>query len=154
MDAGARLAHKFEGCHRKGRDGRIYPYHDPVGYPTIGWGQLLSKTPWEDLSKFGSQTQEEANAWFVRDWMVRKSAVARMVKVPVPESSILAMTSFAYNVGIGALRASTLLRLVNRGELLDAAEQFDKWTRSAGRVLPGLVRRRAAEKQLFLSEVV
>jgi lysozyme len=153
MDAGAELAKKFEGCHRKGRDGLIYPYHDPVGLPTIGWGQLLSKTPWESLEKFSPQTQDQADAWFLRDWVNRKAAVDQMVRAPAPESVILALTSFAYNVGVGALRASTLLRLTNQCDFLAAAEQFDRWTKSAGKVLPGLVRRRAAEKQLFLSEV-
>jgi len=60
-----------------------------------------------------------------------------------------ALVSFAYNVGIGNLKSSTLLRKLNAGDYDGAALEFHRWKRSNGRVLPGLVRRRAAEALLF-----
>jgi lysozyme len=59
--------------------------------------------------------------------------------------------SFAFNVGLGNLQRSSLRMKFNRGELEEAAEQFMKWTKAGGRVLPGLVKRRQDERQLYLS---
>ena len=62
-----------------------------------------------------------------------------------------ALVSFAFNVGLGNLQRSSLRMKFNRGELEEAAEQFMKWTKAGGRVLPGLVKRRQDERQLYLS---
>ena len=67
--------------------------------------------------------------------------------VEIPGNAYSALVSFAYNVR--GWRGSTLLRLVNAGDMAGAAEQFDRWTLSGGRVMRGLVRRRAAERALF-----
>jgi hypothetical protein len=71
--------------------------------------------------------------------------------VPVTSNQFSALVSLAYNVGIGALRGSTLLRLLNARDYAGAANQFPRWNRGGGRVLPGLVKRRAAERDLFLT---
>ena len=61
------------------------------------------------------------------------------------------LVSFAYNIGRTAFENSTLLKLLNRGEYEAAAEQFEKWNKSGGRVLNGLTKRRFDEQKLFLS---
>ena len=62
-----------------------------------------------------------------------------------------ALTSYSYNCGLGSLQSSTLLMKYNRGEYTGAADEFLKWNKSNGKVLQGLVRRREAERALFLS---
>src|SRR5690606_6833672 len=75
--------------------------------------------------------------------------VDRLVKVPLKQHQFDALVSFAYNAGIGNLRSSTLLRKLNARDFAGAALEFHRWNRSNGKVLPGLVRRRAAEALLF-----
>jgi lysozyme len=59
--------------------------------------------------------------------------------------------SFTFNVGAAAFKGSTLLRLLNAGKTAEAGEQFARWTKAAGRELPGLVKRRRSENELFKS---
>lgn len=61
-----------------------------------------------------------------------------------------ALVSFSFNVGLGNLQRSTLRMKINRGEYESAAEEFLKWTKAGGRILPGLVKRRQDEKSLFI----
>jgi lysozyme len=61
------------------------------------------------------------------------------------------LVSFAYNVGAGNLKASTLLKKLNAGDTAGAAQEFQRWNKAAGKVLPGLTRRRACEALLFQS---
>ncbi len=78
-------------------------------------------------------------------------AVGHYVKSPTTQQQFDALVSFAYNLGIGALQRSTLLRYHNRGDYKRASKEFGKWTHSNGKVLKGLVRRRKAEKKLYLA---
>ena len=71
--------------------------------------------------------------------------VTSLVKVPLKQHQFDALVSFAYNCGVGNLRGSTLRRKLNDGDYESAALEFHRWNRSKGKVLPGLVRRRAAE---------
>jgi lysozyme len=64
-----------------------------------------------------------------------------------------ALVSFAFNVGLGNLQRSSLRMKTNRGELEEAADEFLKWSKAGGRVLPGLVKRRKDERALYLSGV-
>lgn len=145
------LAAPFEGLHRLGADGMIYPYHDPVGYPTIGYGHLLSRVRWEALSKYHAITKAEASQLLIADLNKAARGVSRLIKVPLSDEQFAALIDFSFNVGTGNLEISTLRRLVNRQEYAAAAEQFSRWVFAAGVKLPGLVRRRAAERALFLA---
>lgn len=78
---------------------------------------------------------------------------ALVVKEPTP-SQLAAMTSLAYNVGAAAFASSTLLRLFNAGSHERAAEEFPRWNKAAGKVMRGLVNRRADERRLFLGQSV
>ena len=142
-DAGVRLVQEFEGC-------KLEAYPDPGtgGEPwTIGFG---STGP--DIGPGTVWTQEEADARFVDDLTKFGDGVDRLVRVPLTDNQFAALVSFAYNVGLGALAGSTLLRKLNAGDYQGAADQLPRWNKAAGRVLPGLVRRRAAERELFLSD--
>lgn len=79
--------------------------------------------------------------------------LAAAVRVPLNANERTALLSFVYNVGSANFRASTLLRRLNAGDRPGAAREFDRWVLAGGRVLPGLVRRRAAERRLFLTPV-
>lgn len=77
-------------------------------------------------------------------------AVAALVKVPLTENQFSALVSLVYNIGSGNFQTSTLRMKLNRGEYDEAAGEFWKWRRSTlGQILPGLVRRREAERELF-----
>lgn len=125
-------------------------YHDPVGYPTQGVGRLLSKDAWADLSQYPPISHETSQAWLAEDATKAMQAVLRLVKVPLNDNQLAALISFAFNLGAGALEGSTLLRLLNGGDYEAAANQFPRWVYAGGKKLPGLVRRRAEERDLFL----
>jgi len=88
---------------------------------------------------------------FPGDLETFERGVERRLKVEVSQAQFDAMVSLAFNVGLGAFGKSTLLRLVNRGAYSAAADQFGRWVYAGGRKLRGLVRRRQAERELFVS---
>jgi lysozyme len=75
------------------------------------------------------------------------------VKIPLNANEFSALVSFGYNLGLGSLRRSTLLRLLNEGDRSGAAMQFHLWARSGGKSIPGLHARRLAEQKLFETPV-
>ena len=128
---------------------RLDPYYDPVGLPTIGYGQLLSNEPYADLSQFDSITEDQA-VEFLRQRLDRIDGILnRLVEVPIDNNQRNALASFVYNVGEGNFRSSTLLRELNAGNYEGAAEQFPSWIYARGQQLPGLVTRREDERNLF-----
>lgn len=136
--AGLDLIKRFEGV-------RYRAYQDAVGVWTIGYGHTSTARPGMTISP----TQAEE---LLRQDVERfEAAVERLVRVPLTQSEFDALVSFTFNVGEGALRSSTLLRLLHAGSIQAAADQFLRWTHAGGRELAGLVRRREAERALFLS---
>jgi lysozyme len=105
------------------------------------------------VSKGVVWTQAEADERYIKDMAVFKAGVQKLVTVPVNKNQLEALTSFAYNLGIGALKGSTLLKFLNDGNYQAAANQFLRWDKANGKVLAGLARRRAAERNLFLKAV-
>lgn len=97
-------------------------------------------------------TQAEGLEILRRDLVQYENAVRSMVHVPLNENQFGALVSFTYNLGPGKLKSSTLLKKLNAGDYAGAAAEFPQWRLSNGKVLPGLVRRREAERQLFLSK--
>lgn len=142
--AALNLVREFEGCH-------LAPYHDPVGFPTIGWGRLLSREKWADLSQWTPISQDEADAMLVQNLERHARAVRRLCPVELSEGQFAALIDFAYNLGAGNLQASTLRRCVNRCDHEGAARQFGRWVFAGGVKLPGLVRRRAQEAAVYLA---
>jgi lysozyme len=80
-------------------------------------------------------------------------AVDRLIKVPLTQGQYDSLVSFSFNLGSGALQSSTLRRKLNRSEYESAADEFPKWVFAGGRKLKGLIRRRYAERELYLSEM-
>lgn len=137
------LIKSFEGL-------RLKPYLCAAGVPTIGYGT----TVYPDGKKVSLQDSEiseaEAEALLEHDLITFCQAVEDMVTVPLTDNQFGALVSFSYNVGSSALKNSTLLRKLNSGDYVSAAENFLKWVNAGGRRLSGLVKRREAEQSLFL----
>ena len=145
--AGQNLIKAFESCLRPIGGGRITAYIDPVGVPTIGWGHTNHHGR---KFKMGDVwTQAECDEEFRSDMIRFEKAVKGLVTVQIKQWQFDALVSFSFNVGEGALGKSTLLRKVNVGDFNGAAFEFQKWNKGGGRVLSGLVRRRASESLLF-----
>lgn len=127
----------------------IEPYHDPVGYPTIGYGRLLSRIPWEPLDRYPPITAEQARNMVVDDLNKALSAVRRLCPVPLEANRQAALADFAFNAGAGNLQSSALRQCILRGDHDEAARQFRRWVYARGVKLKGLVRRRKAEAELY-----
>jgi GH24 family phage-related lysozyme (muramidase) len=124
------------------------PYFDRTQY-SVGFG-TKAKSTGERL------TVEEANQRLLNELLYKRSRVQKMVKVPINNNQLDALTSFAFNVGEGALGESTLLKKLNSGDYAGAAKEFLRWNKGKHRgvkqALPGLTKRRNSEMQLFLSQ--
>ena len=131
----------------------IEPYYDPVGFPTIGYGHLLSRNKWEDLSKYTPITSEEAEKLCKGDLLIALRSVQRLCPVALGNHQLAALTDFVYNCGAGNLQVSSLRKCVNRGDHRQAMEEFGKWVYASKKKLQGLVRRRAAEASLYGQDV-
>jgi lysozyme len=143
---GAALIKTFESCGK--RDGRMFkPYVCPGGVLTIGWGHTNHHG--RRFDEAARWTQAECDDAFEEDMAGFEQQVAALVKVPLKQRQFDALVSFTYNVGVGNLKTSTLLRKLNASDYDGAALEFHRWNRSKGKVLPGLVRRRAAEALMF-----
>jgi lysozyme len=94
-------------------------------------------------------TEAQAEAFLRADLAKFEATVNKSLRVMVTQEQFDALVAFTYNVGGGAFAGSTLLRQINAGNFHLARENFMKWTKGGGRVLPGLVRRRSAEADLF-----
>ena len=139
MNPAVPIIKEFEGC-------KLKAYLCPAGVWTIGYGHT-------DGVKEGDEiTQQEADRLLADDVHSFSAGVQRLVTSDINRNQLGALTSFAFNVGLGNLRHSTLLRLVNKGDFVGAANQFPRWNKAGGKVLAGLTRRREAERQLFLKE--
>ena len=133
-----------------------HSYWDATGKLwTIGYGTTVYPSG-QKVLKQQVCTREQAVGYLQHDVeTIRLPAIEKLVKVPVTNTELCALVSFCYNVGTGALAGSTLLKKLNAGEpKIRVADQFMSWVKSGGRVLSGLVRRRKAERELFLTEPI
>ena len=139
---GLSLIKIFEGL-------RLKAYKDPVGILTIGYGHTSAAGAPE--VKLGMViTREEAEAMLRRDLVTYEKAVADAVKVTLTSNQNSACVSLCYNIGPGNFKKSSVLRFINQGRFDDAADAFLLWNRAGGKILSGLVKRRAAEAALFI----
>jgi len=132
-----KIVAEFEGL-------RLEAYLCPAGVLTIGYGHTGP-----DVFHGQVITKEEAADLLYTDLNKFRQAVVSLVDVPLNSNQFGALVSFVYNVGIGAFKASTLLRKLNQEDYEGAANEFKRWNKGGGQVLRGLVRRRAAEEALF-----
>ena len=125
-------------------------YVCPSGKTTIGYGHVKLKK-----DTFATPiTEAFAIALLSQDCLIAENAVRERVSIALTQGQFDALVSFTFNAGVGNFKASTLLRMLNAGDIQGAANQFDRWvfgTVKGKKVkLNGLVKRRAEEKQLFL----
>lgn len=92
---------------------------------------------------------ETAEAWLEADLERFERCVEGAALVPLTQSQFDALVSLAFNIGCGALRGSTLIKRVNEADFEAAANEFERWNKAGGKVMAGLTRRRAAERDLF-----
>lgn len=134
------LENEFEGC-------KLTAYPDPAsgGDPwTIGWGHTGPEVH-EGLV----WTQAQADAQLVKDKERAQEVIDELVSTHLTPDENAAVRDFIFNLGAGSFKGSTLLRMLNTGDMEGAAQQFDRWDHAAGRVVAGLLRRREAETALF-----
>ena len=152
---GIGLLTQWEGCELK-------VYNDAAGLPTIGVGHLLTKSELMSgkiniggvMVKYADGiTQQQAEQLLAQDLGPTEAAVNGGVKVPLSQNQFDALTSFTFNVGVGAFTGSTLLRLLNQGQYAQVPEQLMRWTRAGGRVVQGLVNRRQNEVKLWNGQI-
>jgi lysozyme len=120
------------------------------GKLTIGYGHVITKAHIPDFEK--PITEQRASQILMMDMTYAQQAVDRLVKVPLTQNQFDALVSFVFNIGEGAFAASTLLRLLNKGKYDEAAWEFNRWIHAGGKRLEGLIRRRRAERELFLRD--
>ena len=155
-EAGIQLIKTFEGCHNQ-------PYKCPASLWTIGFGRVLypdqARLKTDERSSYSLRSEhnrlwnaDEIDTLLEADLLRFSDGVLRLCPAAVDNQCHLdAMVSFAFNVGLGNLQSSTLRMKYNRGDYDGAADEFLKWNKAGGKVLNGLVRRREAERALFLS---
>ena len=133
---GLHLTEQFEGC-------KLTAYPDSIGRPTIGYGHTAGVV-------LGSTcTLEQAEVWLEQDIQWAASEVNKLVHVALTQGEFDACVDFTFNCGCGNFDHSTLLKLINAGDMEHAANEFEKWDRAGGNIVAGLLRRRLAEKQEF-----
>jgi lysozyme len=136
------IVKQFEGL-------RLTAYRDPVGLLSIGYGHFNSTPP--PCVDCMVITEKEADSMLQNDLEHILSLIQGHIAVDLTDNQLAALISFAFNLGQNALINSTLLKELNAGNTQAAAEQFELWVHAGGQTLPGLVARRAAEKELFLT---
>lgn len=145
-EKGIRLIKQFEGC-------SLTAYPDPgtggdpwsIGY---GWTHPVDGKPVERGMTIDQITAER----LLKTGLVGyENDVLKVVRVKLTQGQFDALVSFAYNVGSRALSTSTLLKKLNAGDIKGAADEFLRWNKAGGKVMPGLTNRRKAERDVFLS---
>lgn len=123
---------------------QLRAYLCPAGVWTVGWGHTGP-----DVYKGLVVTQGEAEVLLERDLRASESATNSLVKGLLNQDQFDALVSLVFNIGAGAFKDSTLLKLLNAGDYVGAAGQFKRWNKSKGKVLNGLTTRRNREEKLF-----
>ncbi|MEB3235387.1 MAG: lysozyme, partial [Cyanobacteriota bacterium] len=148
LDHALPLVRQFEGL-------ALEAYLDPVGIPTIGYGTI--RYPGGQAVQLGDRISQQRAEQLLEAALREHYGPAVFAAIPAarryrPQQQA-ALISFAYNVGVGALQSSSLRRRLQAGDdpVLVITQELPRWCRGDGQVLPGLVRRRAAEVALFSS---
>ena len=128
---------------------RLVAYDDGVGVWTIGFGTTIYPNGIK-VKKGDTCTEAQAKEYMAHDLKKFELAVSNVVTVPLSQNQFDALVSLAYNIGTNAFKNSTLVKKLNAGDYQGAADQFTVWNKGGGKVLQGLVNRRAKERELFL----
>lgn len=139
---GVDLIKGFEGL-------RLTAYLCPAGVPTIGYGHTKTVSK-DDVQNRRRITPADAERLLKTDLKTFELAVWEATHGKVNQAQFDAMVSLTYNIGVAGFRKSTVLRAHLRGDYEAASRAFGLWNKAAGKTLPGLTRRRAAEASLYL----
>lgn len=139
---GLKLIKDFEGL-------RLKPYLDVGGLPTIGYGTIRYEDGTKVTMKDNPINIQRAEQLLRHHLAEFESGVEKLVKVTINDNQFAALVSFAYNLGLGNLKSSTLLKKVNAEDYTEAAKNFMKWVNVNGKPVQGLINRRTKEKELF-----
>ena len=135
---------KFEGK-------RLKAYKDSGGLYTIGYGSTYNFDKNRPVISTDVIDDNTALNWLRKEISTRSAEIKKLIKVPVNQNMFDSLTSLAFNIGTGAFKKSTLLRLLNAGSNKNlVADEFLKWNKVKGNIVPGLTNRRILEKELFL----
>lgn len=118
-------------------------YLDAVNIWSICWGSTSAVVPGS------TESLEQCRARLRKDLVHAENTVKRLVQVQLTQDQFDALVSFVFNVGAGNFSRSTLLRRINSRQCLAAGQEFSRWVYAKGKKLPGLVRRRAEERELW-----
>ena len=143
-EAGLEIIKKWESC-------RLTAYKDTGGVLTIGWGHTSAAGEPKVLPRM-KINQQEADAILARDIAIYEAAVTKEVQDHLNENQFAACVSLCYNIGPGNFAKSSVVRFIKAGRMQDAADAFALWNRDNGKILSGLVKRRADEAALFVKE--
>ena len=135
---GLALTESFEGC-------ALIPYQDVAGVWTDGYGNTRNVVPGQAI------TQAQAEADLLRNVADAVAAVNRLVHIAMSQDEFDSLVDFTFNLGVGNFAGSTLLKLLNARDIEGAANEFAKWDEAGGVVVAGLLRRRLAERALFVT---
>ena len=141
---------------------RFKPYRCPAKLWTVGVGRVLyaiqGRLPLDQRDAFPLEpndnrtfSSDEVDGTLSTDLIRFEVGVARLFPMVLTQGQNDALVSFAFNLGLGGVQRSTLRSKILRGETQEAADEFLKFTRGGGKILPGLVKRRNDERALFLS---
>lgn len=122
-------------------------YLCPAGKITIGYGHVILPD-----EKFTLLTEPEANALLLKDCAIAENCINKFVTIKLNQCQFDALVSLVFNIGVTRFKNSTILKKLNQGDIIGAANEFGRWIYVAGVILNGLVTRREKEKQLFLCE--
>lgn len=127
---------------------KLEAYVCPAGKLTIGYGHTYGVKEGDKI------TQEQAEQFLkddIRSACLRLEHLEDAENIKLNDNQFSALISFIYNLGIYNFQCSTLMKYLIIGDFNAAADEFDRWVFSKNKILPGLVKRRALEKELFLS---
>jgi len=153
--AAIELVKRFEGC-------KLQVNQDPLGIWQIGWSHAISVSKGSKLLQGEADretamnmypvgiTQIEADGLLISDLEIAAEDVQAQIHANLSDGEFAALVSLYYNLGGSQLRDSTLVKLLNLGNKRAAADQLIEWSRAGGATLMGLVRRRVAERDLYL----
>ncbi|NDB87223.1 MAG: lysozyme [Alphaproteobacteria bacterium] len=134
----------FEGLFLK-------PYLCPAGIPTIGYGTIRYPDGTSVSLKDSPISEQDAERYLMHEINEKANGVESLLTIKVSDNEFGALVSFAYNLGLGNLKKSTLLKILNAdADRQKIGDEFLKWNKAAGKELSGLTRRRQAERALFL----
>jgi len=141
---------------------RLKPYRCPARLWTLGVGHVLypdqGRLPLDQRDAYPLKAEDnrvfsgaEVDGILSADLQRFEAGIAKLFPMVLAQGQFDALVSFAFNLGLGGVQRSTLRQKVLRGEIEEAADEFLKFTRGGGKILPGLVKRRQDERALFLS---